>query len=494
MANDSRRPVITGVAQATWRDGNAPDPIMMCAEVIAAAMQDAGGGDLLSRVDAIGVVDIASRRWSDPAALVASAMGITPKLTMRTELGGDGPLRLIAELSSRIAAGELDCAVVCGAEALSTLAQSMRSGSEPSWSPLDDESEPDVLVGSDRFPATEAEAAANMIAPIIVYPLFEHALWAEQGGTIEEHRGRLGQLWARFSKVAEDNPHAWARDFPGAAEIATPAPGNRLVTLPYTKLLNSNIQTDQAAAVILCSEETARELGVPRDRWVFPLGFGHAEEHWFVSSRDRLDRSPALGIAAAGALEAAGLGLGDVAHLDIYSCFPSAVQLACKELGIDPWSESRPLTVTGGLSFAGGPGNNYATHAVCSMVERLREDPGATGMTTAVGWYMTKHAAALFSASPPERPLSTFDGRKAAASLPSREMAGDRSGVAAAETATLVYDREGSATVATLTGIFEDGARAVAQSTEPELLKLIGNEQVAGRDLAFAGDGTASVV
>ena len=494
MAGDPRRPLIAGVGQATWRGGDAPDPITMCAEVINSASHDSGaGGALLGRATAIGVVDIASRRWSDPAALIAKQLGIDPKLTLRTELGGDGPLRLIAELSERIASGELDCAIVCGAEALATLAKAMRSGTEPQWPALDSAAAPDVLIGSDRAPATDAENAANMIAPIIVYPLFEYALWANQGGTIEQHRERLGVLWGQFARVAESNPYAWTQKPPTASEIAEASPQNRLVTLPYTKLLNSNIQTDQAAAVILCSQEVALELGVARDRWVFPLAFGHAEEHWFVSARDRLDRSPAMGLAARGALNAAGIDASDAAHLDIYSCFPSAVQMACHELGIDAWNDSRPLTVTGGLSFAGGPGNNYATHSVCSLVERLREDPGSSGLSTAVGWYMTKHAAAVFASGEPELPLTTIDARAEALALPSRQMAEGRSGSATAEAATVVYDREGQPTVATMTGIFEDGSRGVAQSTEASLLSQLEGELITGLPMTFAGDGTAAL-
>ena len=494
VAGDPRRPLIAGVGQATWRGGDAPDPITMCAEVINSASHDSGtGGALLGRAAALGVVDIASRRWSDPASMIAKQLGIEPKLTLRTQLGGDGPLRLVAELSERIARGELDCAIVCGAEALATLAKAMRSGIDPDWPAPDSTAAPDAVLGSDRAPATDGENAANMIAPIIVYPLFEYALWANQGGTIEQHRERLGLLWERFAGVAKSNPHSWTQELPTASEIAATSRNNRLVTLPYTKLLNSNIQTDQAAALILCSQEVARELNVARDRWVFPLAFGHAEEHWFVSSRDRLDRSPAMGLAARGALNSAGMDAADAAHLDIYSCFPSAVQMACHELNIDPWSDSRPLTVTGGLSFAGGPGNNYATHAVCSLVERLREDPGSTGLSTAVGWYMTKHAAAVFGGGDPERRLASVDARAQASALPSRPIAEGRSGAATAEAATVVYDRAGQPTVATLTGLFKDGSRGVAHSTEPGLLDELAGEPITGRPMTFAGDGTAAV-
>ena len=491
MGADPLRPLVCGVAQGTWRE-DAPDPVSMCEEVARQAAGDTGAGAaVLGGIDAIGVVDIASRRWADPARLVAERLGIEPKLTLRTALGGDGPVRLAADLCRRIQEGEIECALLCGAEALATAARAMSSGHEPEgWPALDEGATPDVVIGDERVPHTEAEFAANMIAPVIVYPLFEYGLWQGRGGPIASHRARLGELWERFAAVARRNPLSWAPDPPDAAQIGTPSPDNRLVTLPYTKLLNSNITTDQAAALVICSRGFADRCGIPADRRVWPLAFGAATDHWFVTSRERLDRSPAAGIAARGALAAAGTDAAAVELLDIYSCFPSAVQMACAELGIDPWTDSREPTVTGGLTFFGGPGNNYVTHSMAEMAGRLREREGATGLCTAVGWYMTKHGAAVMSSAEPEGPLAFFDGAKEMEKVPTRKMAGEREGTGLAEAASVVYDREGAPTVATVTLLFEDGARGVGKSADPQFLELLGLEPVGGMKLLLGADGT----
>ena len=63
--------------------------------------------------------------------------------------------------------------------------------------------------------------------------------------------------------------------------------------------------------------------------------------------------------------------------------------------------DPRPLTVTGGLPYFGGPGNNYVTHSIASMVETLRADPGSLGLVTANGWYVTKHSIGIYSTDPP---------------------------------------------------------------------------------------------
>ncbi len=491
MPDQRHTPVIVGVAQATWRGGDAPDPIEMCAEVICAAAHDAGPDDaLLRRAGTLGVVDIASRRWNDPGALVAARLGIEPRETLRTTLGGDGPQVLLSDVAARIAAGQLDAGIVCGAEALATLAAAMKAQREPDWPALDPDGAPSRVLGSERFPATDAEVAANLIAPIAMYPLFESALWAQRGGTLAEHRARLGALWARYAAVAERNPHAWWQGpAPTAERIATPAPDNRLVTQVYTKLLNSNIQTDQAAALIVCSAAVAGELGIERERWVFPHGAGHACDHWFVSEREDLSSSPALRLAARGALGAAGATIDDVAHVDIYSCFPSAVQIAGLELGIDPWTDAREPTVTGGLTFAGGPGNNYVTHAIAAMVGRLREDRGALGMTTAVGWYLTKHAVGVFGTGEPARPFAALNAQAQVDATPRREGAAGVAGAATGEACSIVCDRDGAPAVGTVTALLDDGRRAIAATDDAAVLALIADEPLAGRPLQLDGSG-----
>ena len=52
---------------------------------------------------------------------------------------------------------------------------------------------------------------------------------------------------------------------------------------------------------------------------------------------------------------------------DIYSCFPSSVNLGCDALGLDPF-DPRGLTVTGGLPYAGGAASACLMHAIATMV------------------------------------------------------------------------------------------------------------------------------
>jgi acetyl-CoA C-acetyltransferase len=259
----------------------------------------------------------------------------------------------------------------------------------------------------------------------------------------------------------------------------------------------SNIDVDQAAAILLCSYEAARAAGVSDDRMVFPLSGADAHDHWFVTERDRLDASPALRTAARAALDSAGLGIDDVARFDLYSCFPSAVQIATGALDLagPAGGDDRPLTVTGGLGFAGGPVNNYVSHSIAAMVEECRRDPGSIGLVSGIGWYATKHSVGLYSSDPPARGFAPIDSLQPAIdALARREPAGSYAGAATVEATAVVFDRDGTpsfAIVSTLTG---DGRRALANSRDVDTLVAMTSEAWEGRSVTLTTDGTTNTL
>ena len=222
-----------------------------------------------------------------------------------------------------------------------------------------DTTPPPAPFGDDRDGVSAFEAGRGVVLPVTVYPLFENALRAAHGWDLAEHRARIGALWSGFSAVAAANPLAWLAEAMTPAEITEPTATNRMISFPYPKLCTANIRVDQGAAYLVCSVEAARSAGVHEDRWVFPLSGADAHDHWFVSERADLHSSPAIAAAGRAALEAAGVGLDDLGPVDLYSCFPCAVQMGAAALGLPADDPDRPLTVTGGLTFAGGPGNNY---------------------------------------------------------------------------------------------------------------------------------------
>ena len=424
MTLDPRTPVLVGVGQVTVPPDPAvppagrPEPVELMARALRAAAEDAAGvapgapapagRALLEGAGSLRVVAMLGSRLANPGLAVAGRLRIDPPEIGLSAIGGNTPQTLLSHSASAIARGEIDTVLVCGAEAVFTRGAARRSPEGTAglgWVTQDPTTTPaPVVFGDEREGVSEFEAHRGLVLPVTVYPLFENALRAAHGWDLAEHRARIGALWSSFSEVAAANPKAWLPEALTPEQITEPTPKNRMVSFPYTKLCTANIQVDQGAAYIVCSVEAARSAGVPDDRWVFPLSGADAHDHWFVSERAELCASPAIAAAGRAALGLAGVGVDDLGPVDLYSCFPCAVQMAADALGLPVDDPGRPLTVTGGLTFAGGPGNNYVSHAIAEVAHRLRAEPGSVGLVTGLGWFATKHAVGVYASRPPPAP------------------------------------------------------------------------------------------
>ncbi|MCU1449991.1 MAG: acetyl-CoA acetyltransferase [Acidimicrobiales bacterium] len=497
MAVDPRTPVIVGVAQALRRPedpARATAPVDMMAETLRLAAEDSGAGAaLLGRADSVRVPSVLSWRYTDPGTLVADRLGISPRQTVVTTAGGNSPQMLLNDSASAIQRGELDVVLMAGAEAMYTRFRARKVKAWLDWEPQAD-AEPSLLLGDERPGTNDAEMARSIVLPIQIYPIFENALRAAAGESIDDHQAKIAALWSRFSEVAATNPNAWSPEARTASDIATVTADNRWIGFPYTKAMNANLDTDQSAAVIVCSVEAARSAGVPEEKWVFPWSGADAFDHWFVSERADLHSSPAIRAAGRAALQLAGTGIADIRHLDLYSCFPSAVQIGAAELGLGLDEPDRPLTVTGGLSFAGGPGNDYVMHSMAAMVDVLRADPGSKGLVTALGWYATKHAIGVYSTEPP--PSGAFRHAHPQAdvdALPRRDSVADHEGDVTIESYTVMHERDGSPAIGLVACLLPDGRRTWANTTEPGLMKTMTLEEFCGRPARLHDSGHIEV-
>jgi acetyl-CoA C-acetyltransferase len=500
MAVDPRTPVVVGVGQTEQHvddPADALEPIDLLAGAVRVALADAGAARTLA-VDTIGIVQIISWSYTDPGALLGRRLGLDDlRATAVTTVGGNSPQLLLTTLAHDIARGETNVAVLGGAECMRTRWRARR---EPKvwlpWTETDDAPCPRVL-GDDRVGSSEYELAHQADAPIHVYPLLETALRAAAGRSVVDHQAHIGALWARFAEASAANPHAWSRTAYSPNEIVEPSPDNRSVTFPYTKRMCANMGVDQAAALVLCSYDAACEAGVPDDRMVFPLSGADAHDHFFITERDRLAAAPGMAVAAAAACDAARITVDDIARFDLYSCFPSAVQLAMDSLGLRgaDAGDDRPLTVTGGLAFAGGPTNDYATHAIAAMVDACRADPGSIGYVSALGWYATKHSVGLYSTTPPASGFTRVDPARTQATVdatPKRAVAGAYDGPADVEATAVIVDRDGRPAAAVISAITPDDARVLANSAVEGVLTSMMQEPWEGRSVQLATDGTTN--
>jgi len=479
--------VVAGPAVA-----GAPEPVDMMVEALRLAAGDSGAGNhLLEAADSVRVVEILSWRYVNPAQLIAERVGASPRQLVKTSTGGNSPQMAVNDAAAAIQRGDLDVVLVTGAEAMYTRMLSRKTKEWLEWTNQPPETPAPEVVGVEGAGTNDVEMSRSVAIPTQVYPVFENAVRAAAGESIDEHQQKVSELWARFSEVAAANPHAWTPVARSPEEIRTVTPDNRMIGFPYPKYMNSNLTTDQAAAVVLCSVEAARRLGVPEGRWVFPHSGADAHDHWWVSERENLHSSPAVRLAGGAALELAGIGVDDVAHVDLYSCFPSAVQVAAAELGL---GLDRQLTVTGGLCFAGGPGNNYVTHSIASMTEAVRRDPGSYGLVTAVGWYLTKHSLGVYSTTPPEQGFRHASPQAAVDALPRREYTGEYSGPVTVESYTVMHERDGQPSLAIVACLLPDGRRSWGNSREPALLKSLTTDDLVGAAAELAGDGSLAVL
>lgn len=401
--NRDLTPILIGVGQVTEKEDDlskVSSPLDLMEQATWRAFEDAGiGRERAADLDALVVVrSFRESTPNSPEALARRTGSVNAEQWLMPN-GGNGPQYLVNRYSEAIARGESRFCLFSGAEAIDNLNRLMKAGRKPDWEePATTERR--YLV-SDKRMSTPMEDAHGLMIPANAYPLYENALRGHYGESIEQHQRTMGELFARFSEVAARHPQAWYPIARSAEEIATATPANRYVGWPYTKFMNAMNMINQSAALLLTSVGFAREMGVPEEKFVYLHGCADASELWYLMDRENYHSSVAIRTMGAKTLEMAGRTIDEVDFIDLYSCFPSAVQIARDELGIAK-DDPRDLTITGGLPFHGGAGNNYVMNSIASMVDVLRANPGRYGLVTANGGYLTKHAAGLYSTTPTE--------------------------------------------------------------------------------------------
>jgi acetyl-CoA C-acetyltransferase len=496
VAVDARSPVIVGAGQSVHRpDDDAGDgvgegpldrlgPLELMADAVVAAARDAGLAGIPSQVGSIRVVSMLSYRARNPALLLAERLGVEAAELGYTTAGGNSPQSLVNRTALDIATGRTDLVVLAGAEAWRTRMRARAAGITLQWPRAPEDSTP-IVFGDELEMSHPAEAALGIHLPVQVYPMFETAIRAATGTLPDDHLAAIGDLWSRFSDVAATNPHAWNRVPMSAPEILATGPQNRMIGFPYRKVMNSNNDVDMGAALVMCSAERAAALGVSTDRWVFPHAGTDCHEHGFVSHRWSFSETPAIRLGGQRVLELAGTGIDDIDIVDLYSCFPSAVQLGAAALGL---GLDRQLTRTGGLSFAGGPWNNYVMHAIATMVRELRGRPDELGLVWANGGYVTKHAFGVYGAAPPRSGFRHDHPQAEIDALPHRDVVArdDAVGPADMESYTVMFGRDGSPEVALASCLLGDGRRAWATSSDVTVAAALLDGEWVGRRVTLS--------
>jgi acetyl-CoA C-acetyltransferase len=498
-------PVLIGVGEASERI-DAPtyaglSPADLAGKAAAAALADAGAPGLAAHIDVITGVrqfEISGPNAKPPFGAsnnfpraVGKRIGVDPARAVLEVVGGQGPQHLVNEFAHAIAAGEAGMVLLAGAEAISTVRHLTSRGETRDWAETVEGSLEDRGFGSDPM-LTRDLAYAGARTPISVYALFENARRGRLGLSRDAYRLEMGRLFAPFTEVAAGNPHAMSPEARSAADLAAVTAENRLTSDPFPRRMVARDQANQGAAVLLTSVGKARALGVPEDRWLYLLGGADARERTPMERAD-LSGGPASAMAVRRALECAGASLADIAAFDLYSCFPIAVFNICDALGLAP-DDPRGLTVTGGLPYFGGAGNNYSMHALASMARKLRRMPGTPGLVGANGGFLTKYSVGVYSTRAAEwRGFDSAPLQREIDAWPAPELAPDYSGEATVETYTIDY--AGKEPRGVVIGRTPTGARFAAAVEDPAIVRqLIAEDPLGGRlTVAKQDDGRIMV-
>jgi acetyl-CoA C-acetyltransferase len=482
---DPRTPVVVGVGQSAERVDDAYYRAMSGVELAAAgarAALDDCGADVAKVAATIDTVaGVRQFEISGPAKpvlgksnnyprSVANRIGADPARAILEVVGGQGPQHLITELAGEIAAGRSEVALIFGSDATSTTRCFAATDNRPDFSETVDGSLEDRGHGLDRL-VTRYMVIHGLVDAPTQYALLENARRAETGLGPTEYLRRMGELFAPFTKVAAGNPFAAAPVERSVDELITVTESNRMISDPYPRLLVARDQVNQGAAALLMSVEAARRLGVPEENWVYLHGHADLEEQPLLERPD-LGHAPSAVMAVREALAVAGIGIDDVATFDLYSCFPVPVFNICDGMGIAP-DDPRGLTLTGGLPFFGGAGNNYSMHGVAETVARMRSAPGQFGLVGANGGILSKYSVGVYSTTPTDwKPDRSAQLQPQIGSLPTQAVTEAADGAATIETYTVRRD-SGRLTGIIIGRLAADGTRFLSTTEDAELIALL---------------------
>lgn len=404
-------PILIGVGEASERidaaDYVALSPVVLAARAAAAALADTGAANVARHIDLIASIrqfEVSGPHAKPPfgasnnfSRSVGLRIDANPARAILEVVGGQGPQHLVNEMAGAIAAGELDMALLVGSEAISTVRHLTAKGESCDWAEDVSGSLEDRGFGTDGLVSRELARHGARTA-IQLYALMENARRARLGLGRQAYALEMGRLFAPFTRVASTNLHAMSREVYNAEQLATVTAANRLTSDPFPRRMVARDQANQGAAVLMTCVAKAEALGVPKDRWVFLHGGADVKERGALERAD-LSRSPASSLAVRTALATAHIGLDEIDLFDLYSCFPIAVFNICDALGLAT-DDARGLTLTGGLPYFGGAGNNYSMHAIASMVRALRARPSARGLVGANGGFLSKYSVGIYSTTP----------------------------------------------------------------------------------------------
>lgn len=481
LNRESNVPVLVGVGVVQQRLDDselAADAASLMSAAVDIAARDAGSRFLVPAAEVI-LIPRGTWPYADPTPLILPRHG-----AIRSVVSDVGVLQqsLISRACDLVSRGAAEIVIVCGGETKYRTLHGQISGSPAR------EREASVDATERMIPdgeiITRAEIERGLAVPNCQYALIDTALRRAQGLTRHAHIDLLAQLWSQFSDVAATNPDAWLRRHTEPGAFTEPSLTNPVLAWPYTKLHCSQWNVDQAAALIICNVSAAQRFGIARDRWVFAHAGIESNMMIPLTHRADLHRAPAVSCADVALREHSRLAVRDIEHRDLYSCFPAAVRVQQAEFGLPL---SQPATVTGGMTFGGGPFNSYSIHSLAKMVEVLRTNPNDRGVITTISGMLTKFGLSTWSCQPPATPYASIDVSSAtAAATPTVAFDAAYTGRARTLSYTVAGDRTGP-TQGIAIGSTPTGANCLVTTTDSTMMDDMMSNEWCDREITVDG-------
>lgn len=473
-------PVLVGVGIVSQREDDptkALEPIDLMIAAARSAGEDCGAADILGSVDRI-LVPVGRWSYGNPGGMIGAAIG-SPDATTLSAHAGISQQTILSDAASAISDGSISTALVVGGEAGYRIARAKAVGLD--LVDRENTDTPDEVLTPDHsgiLSKEESDAGLGFMA-VGYYAILETAWRYASGMSLEEHRQHMASRYRRFSEIAAANPHGWDTETRTAKQIID-AP---TLAYPYGKHHVSNWGVDQASALLMCSEAEAERRGVPREKWIYPQAFTEANHAVLVRDRGELHRCRGAEIAGQAALETAGCLPQDLDFIELYTCFPIAVETFAQALGLDPQGD---MSFSGAMPFGGGPFNNFVLHCTAQLAEHLRNNPGSRGLISTVSGFLTKQGFAIWGTEPNPDGYKFVDvTERVEAATTVREFQSDYSGPATVAGYTVTHDRQ-SALKGVVVADLPDGGRTVASSDDPALLDRLETEEFCGQPITIA--------
>ncbi|MFX1391626.1 MAG: hypothetical protein ACFE9Z_16295 [Promethearchaeota archaeon] len=490
-------PVIVGAAQITQnKNVEVPhDPLHLIAQTSLDALKMCGVDSFRPAIDTIYMTTISSWIYEDAPRDLSKILDISPINKYIAPISGNTPQLLVNKASRSIYKGESKVILIAGGEASYSKYRSKKGQTTLHW-PKPPPKTVNKAHKAVIFYLSQFENQYKLNNPSYIYALIETALRAACGRTLKEHQNYIGKLYEKFSKVASENPYAWERNQYTAEEIITPTKNNRKICHPYTKRMVANLYVDQAASLIITSEEIADRAGIDQEKWVYPMGGVDLKNIFYLSQRPKLCDSPAIREGSRLVLNQAGLKLENIDAFDLYSCFPCMVEISKREIGLAE-DDPRDLTITGGLSFFGGPFSSYSLHSIVSAVNLIQKNPTMKIMILANGGYNTAQSFGIYGKEHGAKEWDEYSNEKIQneifkKSLP--EPITKANGILTVEAYTIVYNRVSLPEYGVVVGRLENGNRCFSFiSSDSERLLKFEKEELVGKEFLVQYDSKLKI-